>query len=152
VGNTYVFSNPSTTSGSGFSPAFKYWTDPASASADPKPTLITTGGKNTPAPWVPYTSHGCDFAGVGAADMELENTTSDVTQAFPGGLPTSLTNSPTGTTNVDGLAIHCSQADSTAGGACANGENDTLPDEPSGYNGFKARYGAFQVGHVSEVL
>ena len=28
---------------------------------------------------------------------------------------------------------------------CANGETDTLPDEPVGYNGFKALYGAFQV-------
>ena len=79
VGNTYLFSNPATTSGSSFSSAFKYWTDP-SGTADTKPTLITTGGKNTPAPWVPYTSHGCDFAGISAADMELENTTSDVTR------------------------------------------------------------------------
>ncbi|HUA03035.1 MAG TPA: hypothetical protein VMB27_03965 [Solirubrobacteraceae bacterium] len=140
VGNSYLFSNPSTTSGSTFSSAFKYWTDP-SGTADMKPTLITTGGKNTPAPWVPYTSHGCDFAGVGAADMELENTSSDVTQAFPGGLPSGLKNA----TDIEGLAIHCSQADSTTGGVCANGETDTLGDEPGGYTGYKALYGAFQV-------
>jgi hypothetical protein len=140
VGNTYLFSNPATTSGSSFSSAFKYWTDP-SGTADPKPTLITTGGKNTPAPWVPYTSHGCDFAGVGAADMELENTSSDVTQAFPGGLPSGLKN----TTDVDGLAVHCSQADSATGGVCANGETDTLSDEPGGYTDYKALFGAFQV-------
>lgn len=42
-------------------------------------------------------------------------------------------------------AIHCSQADSTAGGVCANGETDTLADEPGGYHGFKALFGAFQV-------
>jgi hypothetical protein len=141
VGNTYVFSEPSQASGSGFSSAFKYWTDPTSGTADNKPTLITTGGKNTPAPWVPYTSHGCDFAGIGAADMELENTSSDVTQAFPGGLPAGLKNA----TDIEGLAIHCSQADSTGSGTCANGEADTLPDEPGGYNGFKALFGAFQV-------
>jgi hypothetical protein len=140
VGNSYLFSNPSTTSGSTFSSAFKYWTDP-SGTADPAPTLITTGGKNTPAPWVPYTSHGCDFAGVGAADMELENTTSDVTQAFPGGLPSGLKTA----TDIEGLAIHCSQADSTTGGVCANGETDTLGDEPGGYTGYKALFGAFQV-------
>ncbi len=141
VGNTYLFSNPSAGSGSGFSSAFKYWTDPTSASADPTPTLITTGGKNTPAPWVPYTSHGCDFAGISAADMELENTTSDVTQAFPGGLPSGLKNA----TDIEGLAIHCSQADSTGTGVCANGETDTLGDEPGGYTGYKALFGAFQV-------
>ncbi|HXO08061.1 MAG TPA: hypothetical protein VN880_08515 [Solirubrobacteraceae bacterium] len=141
VGNTYVFSDPAESSGSGFSSAFKYWTDPTSASADNTPTLITTGGKNTPAPWVPYTTHGCDFAGIGAADMELENTSSDVTQAFPGGLPSGVKNA----TDIEGLAIHCSQADSGASGVCANGETDTLPDEPGGYTGFKALYGAFQV-------
>lgn len=141
VGNSYVFSTPSTTSGSTFSSAFKYWTDPTSATADPTPTLITTGGKNTPAPWVPYTSHGCDFAGIGAADMELENTTSDVSQAFPGGLPAGLKNG----TDIEGLAIHCSRADSTTGGVCADGETDTLSDEPGGYTGYKALFGAFQV-------
>ena len=35
-------------------------------------TNDTTGGRtNTPAPWVAFTRAGCDFAGVGAADMEL---------------------------------------------------------------------------------
>ena len=44
----------------------------------------TTGGANTPAPWVPVTRAGCDFAGLGAANMELENTASDLTSVFPG--------------------------------------------------------------------
>lgn len=141
AGNTYVFSDPSQSSGSGFSSAFKYWTDPTSASDDNTPTLITTGGKNTPAPWVPYTTHGCDFAGIGAADMELENTGSDVTQTFGSSLPSPLKNA----TDIEGLAVPCSQADSTGSGVCANGETDSLPDEPGGYTGFKALYGAFQV-------
>ena len=62
-------------------------TRPTPRPANPLPTLITAGQRNTPAPWVAFTRAGCDFGGVGAADMELENTTSDVTQVFGANSP-----------------------------------------------------------------
>ena len=51
-------------------------------------------------------------------------------------------------TNLEGIAIHCSLADSTANGVCAHGEADNLPDEPTGYGGFKGLFGAFEVNSV----
>ena len=67
------------------------------------------GNTNTPAPWVPFTRAGCDFAGLGAANMELENTSSDLASVFPGFDFGSLTKNAT---NLEGIAIHCSVADS----------------------------------------
>src|SRR3954469_21267083 len=157
VTNSYEFFDRLAASGVGFSSAFKYWTDPTDANRDPLPTLITSGQKNTPAPWVAFTRAGCDFAGVGAADMELENTTSDVTQVFGQGSPeaalgTYSAGQPSGSlgrnlavTDLEGIAIHCSLASSAPGGACANGGPDALPDEPGGYNGFKGLFGTLHV-------
>src|SRR5205814_8321495 len=62
VSNSYGYFRPN---GSvGFSSSFKYWTDttdggnpansPPDASADPNFNMVTTGGANTPAPWVPW--------------------------------------------------------------------------------------------------
>ena len=52
--------------------AFSYWTDPVSTN-DNAFNLATTGGANTPAPWVPYTRAGCDVGAMSIADMGLEN-------------------------------------------------------------------------------
>jgi hypothetical protein len=157
VTNSYEFFDRLAASGVGFSSAFKYWTDPTDAVRDPLPTLITSGQKNTPAPWVAFTRAGCDFAGVGAADMELENTTSDVTQVFGTGSPeaalgTYSAGQPAGSagrnlavTDLEGIAIHCSQQSSAPGGFCENGGPDALPDEPGGYAGFKGLFGPLHV-------
>jgi hypothetical protein len=151
VTNSYQYFDPSAPTssnvgGSDFTSAFKYWTDPvATNGSDSTFNNDTTGGLNTPAPWVPFTRAGCDFAGLGAANMELENTSSDISSTFPGvtfpgGFKTA--------TNLEGIAIHCSLADSQTGGVCANGESDTLPSEPGGYSGFRGLFGAFQVWPV----
>ncbi|MGZ4228648.1 MAG: hypothetical protein ACXVTC_20750 [Solirubrobacteraceae bacterium] len=119
--------------GSDFTSAFKYWTDPVGVGGDQTFNNDTGGGgnTNTPAPWVPFTRAGCDFAGLGAANMELENTTSDLTSVFGSGFDFgSLTKNAT---NLEGWAIHCSVADSQPGGVCGNGETDNLPSEPTGY-------------------
>jgi hypothetical protein len=97
VANTYPYLDPDQTGthnsasyanvpGTSDSSAFKYWTDPTS-SEDPLYTLINQpaseqnpDGVNTPAPWVPFTRAGCDFAGVGSADMEFENDTSELSK------------------------------------------------------------------------
>src|SRR4051794_17936263 len=156
VSNSYEFFDRLAASGVNFSSAFKYWTDPTGPD-DSLPTLITTGQKNTPAPWVAFTRAGCDFAGVGAADMELENTTSDVTQVFGTGSPeaqlgTYSASQPAGSagrnlalTDLEGIAVHCSLQSSAPGGACANGGPDALPDEPGGYAGYKGLFGTLHV-------
>jgi len=134
--------------GSDFTSAFKYWTDPVGVGGDQTFNNDTGGGgnTNTPAPWVPFTRAGCDFAGLGAANMELENTTSDLTSVFGSNFNFgSLTKNAT---NLEGWAIHCSVADSQPGGVCGNGETDNLPSEPTGYSGFKGLFGAFQVDPV----
>ncbi len=52
-----------------FTSSFKYWTVPVDGADDSTPNMITTGGKNTPAPWVTYTRAGCDVGGVSTANM-----------------------------------------------------------------------------------
>jgi hypothetical protein len=126
--------------------------------------------KNAPAPWVPYTRAGCDWGATALANVVLENTgtgpNGDMTKVF--GAPTpplgtscpdaahpewceaSASNAaPAGTparalaqTDFVGMAIHCANA---AGSICANNPNakpDSLPDEPGGYSGYKALFGA----------
>jgi len=147
-----------------FSTAFKYWTDlvdDATGVKDPLPNMVTDGQKNTPAPWVPFTRAGCDFGAVSLANIELENTGTgpfgDMSEAFGTGSPEWLDAvasnvAPSGTadrakalTDYIGIAIHCAQG----GGICAstptnvaNSRLDKLPDEPGGYLGFDALYGA----------
>jgi hypothetical protein len=192
VGNSYQYFDPSydassgsNVGGSGYTSAFKYWTDTVAApnpkyddqgdttyNNDTTPPGTTgtanasNGTTNTPAPWAPYTSAGCDFAGIGAANMEFENDTTDISTVF-GSSSTQAAfgswsyntaykqkftaGSNLGTTDFEGLAIHCSLADSQPGGRCSTadgGAPDSLPDEPDGYNGYNALFGAVNVNPV----
>jgi hypothetical protein len=132
-----------------FASSFKYWTDVVASGQDNLPNMITDGQKTTPAPWVPYTRAGCDFGGVGTANIELENNTTDITRVFGVGSPEyNEANTPATKTKSQadfvGIAIHCAQG----GGKCAGNSDshpDPLPDEPGGYDGFKALYGAKSV-------
>jgi hypothetical protein len=192
VGNSYQYFDPSydassgsNVGGSGYTSAFKYWTDQVAAPNpkydDPGDTTYnndttapgttgtsssSNGTTNTPAPWVPYTSAGCDFAGIGAANMEFENDTSDVSNVF-GSSSTQAAfgswsyntaykqhftaGSNLGSADFEGLAIHCSLAQSQAGGLCSSangGAPDALPSEPGGYSGYNALFGAVNVNPV----
>ncbi|HZP72372.1 MAG TPA: hypothetical protein VFA97_03240 [Gaiellaceae bacterium] len=147
VSNSYGYfgSNGQT----GFSSAFKYWTDQVDSVFDPKPNMITDGGLNTPAPWVPFTRDGCDVGGVGTANIELENTstnaTGDMTRVFGQGSPEwteASTNSALAQADFVGIAIHCAQTSSSKCANDANAKPDLLPDEPGGYTGYQALYGA----------
>jgi hypothetical protein len=147
VSNSYgYYGNDGSTN---FSSSFKYWTDQVDATLDPKPNMITDGGKTTPAPWVPYTRNGCDFGGVGTANIELENTktdaTGDMTRVFGEGSPewTEANASPSkAQADFVGIAIHCSQAATSRCAGNADAKADGLPDEPGGYERFNALYGA----------
>jgi len=149
VANGYGFFN---TDGSvGFTSAFLYWNDTI---FDPPQTfnMLTAGGKNAPAPWVPYTRAGCDVGAVGTANIELENLFPDVPTVFGAGSPEAQEASShpnKASKDFIGIAIHCGQG----GGLCAGTSTaraDVLPDEPSGYNGFQALYGhKYVVGKIA---
>jgi hypothetical protein len=133
-----------------FTSSFKYWTDPVDPAADPLPNMITDGQLTTPAPWVPYTRGGCDVGAAGLANIELENNSTaaggDITRVFGNGSPEwNEANTPATRTKAQadfvGIAVHCA----AGGGVCAGNSDakpDPLPDEPGGYNGFQALYGA----------
>jgi hypothetical protein len=146
VGNSYgFFGNDGQTH---FSSSFKYWTDAVDATFDAKPNMVTLGGKNTPAPWVPFTRAGCDVGGVGTANIELENTatnaTGDMTKVFGSGSPESneaVANPQLAQTDFVGIAIHCGNAANSKCSGNSGARDDALPDEPKGYTGFKALFG-----------
>jgi hypothetical protein len=146
-----------------FSTSFKYWTDlvdDATGTRDAFPNMVTSG-QNTPAPWVPFTRAGCDFGAISLANIELENTGTgpfgDMSEAFGTGSPewndaVASNAAPSGSalraralTDYIGIAVHCGDG----GGICAsnptniaNSRADNLPQEPRGYVGFKALFGA----------
>jgi hypothetical protein len=131
-----------------FSSSFKYWTNPVDPTGDLLPNMITDTGKNTPAPWVPYTRAGCDVGGVGTANIELENASTlasgDVTRVFGNGSPEFIeaaANPQLGQTDFVGIAVHCSQSTTSVCAGNAAAKPDPLPDEPGGYTGFQALYG-----------
>jgi hypothetical protein len=162
VSNSYAYFPPSGIPA--FSSAFKYWTDLVDDNTgvnDPLANMITNGQKTTPAPWVPFTRAGCDFGAISLANIELENTATgpfgDMSEAFGTGSPewtqaVASNAAPSGTaarakalTDYVGIAIHCA----SGGGICtrnaqniSNSRADKLPDEPGGYAGFLALYGA----------
>jgi hypothetical protein len=159
VTNSYGFFKPDGTVG--FSSAFKYWTDQVDATADPLPNMITDGQKTTPAPWVPFTRAGCDVGGVGTANIELENTatnaTGDMTRVFGTGSPEWTEASDAAAlpsdfahakakgqplTDFVGIAVHCSNSSTSVCAGNANAHPDALPDEPGGYDGYNALFGA----------
>ena len=160
VSNSYrYFKSDGTTASSS---SFKYWTDLTddvnTPPTDPSYNMVTTGGKNAPAPWVPYTRAGCDFGATALANVVLENTgtgpNGDMTKVFGSGSPEWLeaqasNAAPSGTaaralaqTDFVGMAIHCAKTDSSVCAGNVNARPDALPDEPGGYSGFKGIFGA----------
>jgi hypothetical protein len=162
VSNSYLQYSPNSGAvPTNFPSAFTYWTDPVS-STDPLPNLITDGQKNAPAPWVPFTRAGCDVGAFSIADIELENTKGDITSVFGATSPQHTfvagpAKSALKSADFEGIAIHCSQADSVNGpnhtGICSpqnGGTADNLPDEPGGgYHGFNGLFGAIYANQVT---
>lgn len=154
VSNSYV--RTSATGTFQFPSSFGYWTDPAAAGTT-IPNMVGPDGTNVPAPWVAFTRAGCDVGGVASANIVLENTgtsaTGDVTKVFGTTSPqfaeaTASGKAASGSaarnlaqTDLVGFAVHCAQGSAT----CAGGEDDLLPQEPGGYAGFKALFGAQQI-------
>jgi len=149
IANEYNYYTPSGSTDTAGS--FAYWTDPivdyntstGAPAGDSDYTLINAQGKNTPAPWVPYTRAGCNWGSVAAADTELENLTPDVPDVFGANSweakeaeNAKLSNQAVA--DFEGLSVHCA-LDSRV---CARGVPDLLPDEPGGYTGYRALFGS----------
>ena len=122
--------------------SFQYWTSPVNNPGDTLPNMITDGQKTTPAPWAPFTRAGCDVGGVGTANIELENTTTDVSNVYGATSPEAAETSAQKLTDFVGIAVHCSKASTSVCAKSSHAKPDLLPDEPGGYNGFNALYGA----------
>jgi hypothetical protein len=147
IANSFGFYN--NTGSISFASDFVYWTDTAAAAAgatgDSTPVLVTDTGKNTPAPWVPFTRAGCDFGAVSLADMELENNTSDIANVFG---PTSpeykeaRSNYDQSVADFEGIAVHCAQGSAVCAANAAHASSDLLPDEPGGYTDYQALFGS----------
>src|SRR3984893_14256878 len=78
IGNTIVYYNPD--SSMSFTSSFAYWTDKLGTTSVPQ--MVDQRGKVHPAPWVPFTRAGCDVGAFSVANIEFENTTSDVDNVF----------------------------------------------------------------------
>ncbi|TDU03169.1 hypothetical protein EDD99_1586 [Streptomyces sp. 846.5] len=146
VSNSYRYYNPDGTTNS--ASTFAYWTDGVADSSVPTPTdsaytMTTQAGKNTPAPWTAYTKAGCDFGAVSAANTILENTTVDINKVFGATSPEAAeakANPAKAQADYVGIGIHCAKTSAV----CAKSTNsaDLLPDEPGGYTGYSALFGA----------
>ena len=126
-----------------FPSSFFYWTDLVKditpATADNNFALTTPAGTNVPAPWVPFTTRGCDVGAFSTANIVLERTPFDVVKVFGAGSPESLETNSQQSNDFSGVAIHCtigSTLCTTANHAVA----DLLPSE-AGYTGYKALFG-----------
>ena len=148
VANSYVIFTPT---GFSFPSSFTYWTDLVNTTTDPVFNLLGADGKNAPAPWVPFTRAGCRTGARSIANMEVENTTSDLVTIFgPGSAPVLEATTDAKSkdpivraqpaADFEGIAVHCA-----AGAALCSGANggvaDVLPQEPGGYSGFNALFG-----------
>ncbi len=172
LSNSYRTYNPDgTTDPAG---SFAYWTSPVydtanspAAGHDTSPTMVysdrvpaTTGvtGRQTPAPWVPFTRAGCSVGNFSSANMVLENTKLDLPNVFGQTSPelAQYAADPSAykdaeTADYVGVAVHCAKSDrvcTTAAGVKYGATSpaptavpDRLPTEPGGYTGYQALFG-----------
>lgn len=156
--NSFSYYDPAGATHTGVS--FAYWTDPLydpagntfdtnynmDYSANPAKNPTTTNA-DTPAPWVSYTRAGCDVGQVGMANTVLENVATDIPTVFGANSPQQAeakANPTKATADFVGLAVHCAATSAT----CSSGQTDALPDEPGGYTGHQALFGAAEIAPV----
>src|SRR5712664_1398398 len=113
VSNSFRYFSPDGTTNTGVS--FAYWTDPifdpnTSTPTDTKYNMLTAGGMNAPAPWVPYTRAGCDVGQVATANTVLENIATDIPTVFGAGSPQAaevVSNPGQAFADFVGIGVHC---------------------------------------------
>lgn len=153
VANSYRYFNPDGTTNPGVS--FAYWTDPifdpTGHPSDFNFNMLGANGKNTPAPWVPYTRAGCNVGQVATANTVLENIATDIPTVFgpnspeaaevKADAPNCVSSAPCQSfSDFVGIGVHCALSSSMCSPA-NNGKPDLLPDEPGGYNGYMGLFG-----------
>jgi hypothetical protein len=160
IANEYQYYTGGTTDSTDEAGSFAYWTDPivdydttyaGTPVNDSTTTMVGQNGKTPPAPWVPYTRAGCDFGSVAAANTELENQAPDVANVFGS---TSADAAEAGNPNLAnkaeadymGLSVHCAKGSAVC--TKHHSVGDLLPDEPGGYNGYRALFGAKYIDPV----
>ena len=139
-----------------FPSSFFYWTDLVSdansSSKDFTFGMLAETGMNAPAPWVAYTRAGCDFGAFATANVVVERTPFDVVKVF-GPCTAANPQAPACEDNnhqiadFEGVALHCTKGNalcSAVNGAVA----DLLPQEPNGYTGYSALFGAKYVANA----
>jgi len=152
VANSFVSRNqPSNKYWDSFPSSFTYWTDPVStySDSDMNYSMITDTGMNAPAPWVPFTRAGCNVGAVSIANMEFENTSSDIDNVYGPTSPEAKEPSANKTADFEGISIHCAANSSLCAAPPAGqlrgpgqyGAPDVLPQEPGGYTGFNGIFG-----------
>jgi len=146
IGNSLPFFKPTGTAS--FPSTFEYWTDPLETTPVAIPVMVNQQGKIHPAPWVPFTRAGCDVGAFSIANIEFENTTTDIVNVFGPNSPeaaegASKDPATAAKAKADflGIAVHCAQNSPI----CAKGKPDVLVDEPGGYQGFNALFGGVNV-------
>jgi hypothetical protein len=157
VGNSFGYFDP--TGAPHITSAFAYWTDLVNEGTAQAPInvpqMVDQRGKVHPAPWVPFTRAGCDVGAFSLANLEFENTGSDINNVFGANSPeaaevaaaAALANTPANAkaravpaADFEGIAIHCAQGSAICAGS-PHARSDVLNDEPNGYNGFQALFG-----------
>ena len=160
ISNTFNYYNTQTNSPAHTNSTFVYWTNLLSgdntATLAPNPgadttyVLVDENGNNAPAPWPAYTKAGCDFGAVGIADMDLENTSTDLANVFgpssaeyAEGTSSSATTRNQAVADFEGIALHCAPGSTVCAAAqtASKVSPDVLPQEPGGYAGFQALFG-----------
>jgi hypothetical protein len=94
---------------------------------------------------VSYTRAGCDVGSVAAANTELENQAPDVANVFgANSADAAEANNPNNfneaAADYEGLSVHCARGSAVCGDY--HSVPDLLPDEPGGYHGYRALFGA----------
>jgi hypothetical protein len=154
VANSYVVFRPD--GSTAFPSSFFYWTDLVSdvvgaSSGDNTFGMLTADGKNAPAPWVPFTRAGCDVGAYSTANIVIERTPFDVVKVFGAGSPEAAETSANQFSDFAGIAVHCAQNSSICGNPNTKAVADLLPQEPGGYAGYNALFGAKYVNQVVQL-
>src|SRR5689334_4180950 len=120
VSNSFRYFKTDGTTRTGVS--FAYWTaplfDPAGSTTDTTPEMINENGAIAPAPWAPFTRHGCDVGSIATANTVLENTAIDIPTVFgPGSAEAAEVASNPGQAFADfvGIGVHCALSSTICG-------------------------------------
>src|SRR5437660_11639211 len=151
VANSYPVFQPNGTTA--LPSSFVYWTDLVSdensSTQDNTFGMLAADGHNAPAPWVPFTRAGCDVGAYSTANIVIERTPFDVVKIFGAG--STEANDANQFSDFAGIAVHCAQGSSVCANSNTKAVADLLPQEPGGYNGYEALFGALYVNKVLQL-